>query len=326
MATTGYLLVDRRDLSEHDRLILKVLQLYYEHDLTQADIARRMGFSRPKVSKLIAEGRERGLVRIEIAEPFGDFSLLEVALENRYGLAEAVVVPSEERRLITDLLAGSAGGALLARVCRPTTVLGISWGRSLRALVDAVSPRAFACKKILPLVGGMGKAETDLHSNELCATFAERLGVDHGQLAAPAIAPSARFRAELMSTPGIGDILAEGAACDATVVGIGGVLPTSTVVGAEYFTLGEFLGLKEHGAVGDVCCHFLDAEGNPCLPELSERIVGLTLEQLRAIPKTIGIATGAEKGPGVAAVLRGSYVDVLITDQELAEGLLELAP
>jgi len=88
---------------------------------------------------------------------------------------------------------------------------------------------------------------------------------------------------------------------------------------------GEFLGLKEHGAVGDVCCHFLDAEGNPCLPELSERIVGLTLEQLRAIPKTIGIATGAEKAPGVAAVLRGSYVDVLITDQELAEGLLELA-
>lgn len=77
--------VDYRSLSEEDHLIVKVLHLYFEHNLTQAQVAARMGFSRPKVSKLLAEGRDRGLVKIELAEPAGDFAPLEIALEDRYG-------------------------------------------------------------------------------------------------------------------------------------------------------------------------------------------------------------------------------------------------
>jgi DNA-binding transcriptional regulator LsrR (DeoR family) len=64
--------------------------------------------------------------------------------------------------------------------------------------------------------------------------------------------------------------------------------------------------------------------GSPCLPGFSERVVGLTLNQIRAIPKVIGIATGAEKAPSVAAVLRGGYLNTLVCDQELAQALLEV--
>ncbi len=50
----------------------------------------------------------------------------------------------------------------------------------------------------------------------------------------------------------------------------------------------------------------------------------LTLEQLRAIPKVIGIATGAEKAASVAAVLKkGGYVCALVCDGDLARSLLE---
>jgi deoxyribonucleoside regulator len=324
MATTMRYPVDHNNLSEEDHLILKVLRLYYEHDLTQAEVGARMGFSRPKVSKLITEGKERGLVKIEIAEPADDLVPLEIALEERYGLREAVVVATSEDRESTELLAGRAGAALLSRVCTPETVLGISWGVSMRALADATPVRAFRCKKVVPLVGGMGKAHTRLHSNEVCADLAEKLGAEHLPLAAPAIARSFSSRAELVALPGIGETLAEGAACDVAVVGIGGILPTSTMVEAGYFTLDEFLGLRARGIVGDVCCHFLDAEGSPRHPGLSERIVGLTPDELRAIDTTIGIATGAEKAPGVAAVVRGGFVEALVCDRELAQALLEV--
>jgi deoxyribonucleoside regulator len=203
-------------------------------------------------------------------------------------------------------------------------VLGVSWGVSMRALADATPVRSFRCKKVVPLVGGMGKAHTRLHSNEVCADLAEKLGAEHLPLAAPAIARSSSSRAELVALPGIGDTLAEGAACDVAVVGLGGILPTSTMVEAGYFTLEEFLGLRERGIVGDVCCHFLDAEGKPRYPELSERIVGLTPDELLAIERTIGIATGAEKAPGVAAVARGGFVKALVCDKELAQALLEV--
>jgi deoxyribonucleoside regulator len=317
--------VDYRGLSEEDHLILKVLRLYYEHDLTQAEVASRMGFSRPKVSKLIAEGKDRGLVKIELAEPAGDFAPLELALEDRYGLEEVLVVATSENRDTTELSAGKAGAALLARLCTADTVLGLSWGVSVRGLADATPQRAFGCKRVVPLVGGMGKAQAQLHSNQICADLAEKLDAECLHLAAPAISRSSESRAELAALPGIEDTLAEGAACDVAVVGIGGILPSSTMVEAGYFTLDEFLGLRERGIVGDVCCHFLDAEGNPRHPGLSKRIVGLTPDELLAISKTIGIATGAEKAPGVAAVIKGGFVRALICDRELALSLLEVS-
>lgn len=322
MVATRYT-VDHRSLTDHDHLILKVLRLYYEHDLNQVEVSKRMGFSRPKVSKLIAEGRSRGLVKIEIAEPAGDAASLEIALEDRYRLIEALVVASSEERQSTELAAGAVGGALLARLCTAESSLGLSWGVSVRALAEAIPTMSFRCKKVVPLVGGMGKAEKGLHSNQVCAGLAGKLNAEYLQLAAPAIARSARSRDELMEMPGISETLTEAASCDVAVAGIGGILPTSTMVEAGYFTLEEFLSLREQGAVGDICCHFLNGEGKPCLGDLSGRILGLTLEQLREIPRTVGIVTGADKAPGVAAVLRGGYVNTLVCDRELAETLLQ---
>src|SRR4028119_1155287 len=146
--------VDHRTLSDEDHLIMKVVWLYYEHDLTQAQVAKRMGFSRPKVSRLIAEGKTRGLVKVEIAEPTGDFVPLEISLEDRYGLSEALVVASTEDRRTTDLAAGMAAGALLARVCTRSTVLGPARGRSPPPLPDTPRQPARARRG----VGGGGGA------------------------------------------------------------------------------------------------------------------------------------------------------------------------
>lgn len=316
--------VDHRELSDEDHLIMKVLRLYYEHHLTQAEVAKRLGFSRPKVSRLIAEGRVRGLVKIEIAEPTGDFAPLEIALEDRYGVGEVRISTTDEDGRSTELAVGGLAAACLARVCDVESTLGVSWGTTVRALVEAVPPLAFKCDRVVPLVGSIGRAETVLHSNRACLDLAVKLGVEALNLDAPAIARSASSREELMETPGIEDTLKVAVSCDVAVVGIGGILPTSTIIHAGFFDSEEFLGLADRGAVGDVCFHFLDASGSPCLPGFSERVVGITPEQIRAVPKVIGIATGARKAPGVAAVLKGGYVNHLVCDQELAEALLEI--
>lgn len=315
--------IDPKTLTEEDHLILKVLRLYYERNLTQAEVASRMGFSRPKVSKLLSEGKKRGLVKIEIADPSGDFAALEISLEDRFGLKEAVVVPTSENRETTEYAAGSACSALLARICTSKTVLGLSWGVSVRSLADATGRRAFAVGRVVPLLGGMGKAKGRLHSNQVCADLAAKLDAEYLQLAAPAIAASPESRAELANMPGIADALEEASAADVAVAGIGGILETSTMVEAGYFSLEEFLGLAERGVVGDVCCHFLDEEGAPRCSDLSARILGVTPDDLKAIPKTIGIATGSEKAKGVAAVLRGGLANSLVCDESLARALLE---
>lgn len=316
--------IDAKALTDEDHLILKTLRLYYERNLTQAEVASRMGFSRPKVSKLLSEGKKRGLVKIEIADPSGDFAALEISLEDRFGLEEAVVVPTSENRETTEYAVGSACSNLLARICTSKTVLGLSWGVSMRSLADATGRRAFAVGRVVPLLGGMGKAKGRLHSNQVCADLASKLDAEYLQLAAPAIAASPESRAELANMPGIADALEEASASDVAVAGIGGILPTSTMVEAGYFSLEEFLGFAERGVVGDVCCHFLDEEGTPKCPELSERIVGVSPDDLKAIPTTIGVATGSEKAKGASAVLRGELMNSLVCDESLAHALLEI--
>jgi DNA-binding transcriptional regulator LsrR (DeoR family) len=76
------------------------------------------------------------------------------------------------------------------------------------------------------------------------------------------------------------------------------------------------------GPVGDTCCRFFDAQGRPVLGVVHDRVLAIELDGLRRIPTVIGVATGAEKAPGVLAAIRGDIVDGLITDAGLALALL----
>ena len=44
--------------SDDIRLIVKIAQLYYEQDMTQAQIARELGIYRTTISRLLKRGRE----------------------------------------------------------------------------------------------------------------------------------------------------------------------------------------------------------------------------------------------------------------------------
>ena len=77
------------------RLALRAATLYYLDGLTQAEIAARLGVSRPTAGRLVARAKSRGLVRIEVVVPPNMRDDLhadeERELELRFGLTEAVV-------------------------------------------------------------------------------------------------------------------------------------------------------------------------------------------------------------------------------------------
>ena len=74
--------------------------------------------------------------------------------------------------------------------------------------------------------------------------------------------------------------------------------------------------------VGDVGLRFVDASGSPLDLEINERIIGLSLEQIKRIPRVIGVAGGEEKQKIILAALRGEILDALITDDATARALL----
>ena len=77
--------------------------------------------------------------------------------------------------------------------------------------------------------------------------------------------------------------------------------------------------LRAAGAVGDVCFRYFDAEGNPVPSKLDQRLIGITHAELMQIPRRIGVAGGGRKFSAIRAALLGGWINVLITDLEMAE-------
>ena len=60
--------------------LAEVSWLYYGEDPTQEQIARETGLSRPTISRMLREARERGIVEIRVHYPFQTAVVLEEAL------------------------------------------------------------------------------------------------------------------------------------------------------------------------------------------------------------------------------------------------------
>ncbi len=82
--------------SDDIRLIVKIAQLYYEQDMTQAQIARELGIYRTTISRLLKRGREQGIVTIAINYDYNENLWLEQQLKQKFGLKEAVVVSGHD--------------------------------------------------------------------------------------------------------------------------------------------------------------------------------------------------------------------------------------
>ncbi len=122
------------------------------------------------------------------------------------------------------------------------------------------------------------------------------------------------------STPGA----LSGPVATPTTVGIGAVGTGSSaqILDGLGLTDAERAAFLAEGPVGDSCCRFFDARGRPIGGVVDERVLAIELEQLRAIPTVVGVATGPDKAPGVLGALRGGLVDGLVTDAGLALALL----
>ena len=320
--------------AESQRLLYRVAQAYYDEDLTQQQIARRFGLSRPKVSRLLQRARASGVVKIVLVPPSSDMSSLERGLEAHYGLDEAVVVavtdPRDAAGVAREL--GPAAAECLARSIRGNEVVGITWGSTLLAMVDALPARSWPDVTIVQIMGGLGPVDAREHSADLTRRVARRFGARLELLPAPGLVSSVAAAEALRADPQIAATLRLAARADIAIVGLGVPSPDSVVM--RYGTIispAEAEAARRAGAVGDIALRFIDADGRPVRLPLNEpfaepfgeRIIGLTLDEIRAIPRTIGVAGGEAKYAVVRAALRAHLIDVLVTDHVTAQRLLD---
>jgi DNA-binding transcriptional regulator LsrR (DeoR family) len=310
---------------EQHRLLYRIAQAYYVDDLTQQQIAKRFGLSRPKVSRLLQKARDERIINVTLVPPASGMADLERELEHKYGLEEVVIAPisdpDDHSTVVREL--GPAAAECLVRCISGKEIVGTEWGTTILVMVDALPFRSWPNVTIVQMLGGLGPVGALEHSTELAQRMAQKFNAKLRLLPAPGIVSTRAAAQELKSNSQVSETLALAAQADIAVVGLGVPLPVSVILrDGTIITPKELEHLKQAGAVGDIGLRYIDTYGKPLNLELNERIIGLTLEQIMSIPRVIGIAGGTVKYKIIRAALRGKILDVLVTDHITAQSLL----
>jgi DNA-binding transcriptional regulator LsrR (DeoR family) len=311
--------------AERAKLLYKIALAYYEDNLSQKEIAQRFGLSRIKVSRLLSECRATGIVDITITSPGDPSAALERQLQFQYGLKEATVVPivTDDKSVLTRSL-GAAAARSLARSLQGVRAVTLTWGTTLLATVDALPKQSWPHLVVVQCLGGLGAPDADIHGVELAQRLARVLDARPRILPAPGIVRSRMVRDALLTEAQISDTLALAARADVALMGIGVTAAPDSVVrlAGTVLTEAEIGELEAKGAVGDIALRFFDAKGRPVKHAINDRVVGLELEQIRRIPRIIGVAGGIHKVDAIRGALRSKLINVLVTDEDTATRLL----
>jgi DNA-binding transcriptional regulator LsrR (DeoR family) len=307
------------------RLITKVARMYHERGIRQMDIADTLHISQARVSRMLRRAGDLGIVRTVVAVAQGLHTELEEALEQRYGLAEAVIVDVEGAEDDIAAALGSAGASYLETTLTGGERIGISsWSQTLLAAVDRMHPlRTPGADSVIQLLGGFGAPSAQAAGNRLLTTLAQLVGATPIFVPAPGLVGSRSIRDSLINDPAMEEVAGEWARLTMVLVGIGS-LPPSPLLRASGNAVdpAEQKRLHAAGAVGDVCLRYFDAHGALVPSALDDRVVGIAAETLRGVRHRVGIAGGESKHGAIHAALAGGWVNVLITDTAAAEALL----
>lgn len=309
------------------RLMTKIARLYHEQGIRQPEIAAQLNVSQPMVSRLLRAAQQEGIVRTTVAVPRGVYPELEESLEQIYGLKEAIVTDALSDRdddILRDL--GSAAALYLeTTLSAGGETVGISsWSETLLRMVASMQPLSRGGgSRIVQILGGIGNPAAEVHATRLTERLAFLLKGEAHFLPAPGVTGTTGSSAAFLADPFVAKTVALFDELTVALVGIGALHPSRLLAqSGNIFSEDEIRSLEQLGAVGDVCLRFFTADGQPVRSDFDERVISATLEQLRRVPRSVGIAGGPAKLEAIRGALAGGWVNVLITDQFTAGRLV----
>lgn len=308
-------------------LIRKVSILYHHHNFTQQQIANRLQLSRPKVSRLLKEAKNRGYIQISINIPNDSFVELETTIEKKYGLDEVVITEinplanKSSDKLIKKQL-GAAAAKYLQRTISQNSVLGLTWGTTLQAMVDEMQPVSAQNLHIVQTLGGVGPPEENTHAMDISRRLSQLLNSRLTLLPAPGIVESYETKKVLLADRKVNAALNLFPKIKTAFVGIG-ALKTNPVLQKESSEISSKIQneILKSNAVGDIGLNFFDIDGNEVELEFQNLFIGMSLLELKKVETVVGIAGGEEKYTAILGALRGNFINVLITDYLTAKQL-----
>lgn len=309
-----------------DDEIVQAAWLYYVGNLSQQQVSDRLGLSRFKVNRMLADAREQGMVRISVEHRTSATLALADRLADAFGLEEVQVAPvpaptedQDYERTAVGILAAS----YLVRIASgdQRRVIGLGWGRTLSAMADNLSGLTNRNLTFVSLMGSVTHA-THTAPGVVCVRLAQQTGGRAMLLPAPFVADSEAACAMFLDQRLVRDTLRVARNASHAVMSVGECRDGAILFETGLFSPAQMAELRRHNVVGDCCGVFFTADGavadiplNRCTPCVKPAEMG-NMDVLLT-------AGGTSKAVATLAVLRAGFVNRLIIDEALARAVID---
>lgn len=303
-------------IDELDRsgIVVRTAWLYYIENMTQAEIAECLGISRIKVVRLLKEAREKGIIEIKVQTPMTENLKLEGQLRSLYRLTNVVVTPPEDEGEPLNKVLAWAAAQILEQRLRPGMKIGVGLGRTTSHLPDFFAPSKLTECTFIPLAGGLNSQESYARSHETLFKLSTSSGGIAKFIYAPFLVSNSNIRDAIVQDRAVESVIEQAKNSDLAVFSVGTPDDFALLHQFNLITSEEMSEIRSMGALGDVLGRFFDASGKEIMTAYRDRVIGLTIDELRAIPDRILVAGGRKKYKAIHAALVGKIATILVTD------------
>lgn len=302
-------------MNYEDVLVVKTAWYYYVENMTQQKISERLGISRMRVIKLLEKARQDGVIQFKIHQDGVQRMELERQLSETWGLKDTFIVPTPPDSADVNKTIAQAASMYVSDRITENSFINMGYGDTLSRVLNHLATLSEFPVSVVSLTGGVNYYLPNTQSH----IFNAKLYL----LPAPLLVSSPEMVQAMMQEPSVTEIMRMAKLASMTLIGIGGMAENATIMSNGIISKNDFTYLSMRGAVGDVLSHFIDKDGNPVLTGIEDRLISTPLETLRQLDNVVGVAAGKGKVEGIRAALRGRYLDILITDEETAQALID---
>ncbi|BFU44983.1 sugar-binding transcriptional regulator [Krasilnikovia sp. MM14-A1004] len=304
-------------------------RMYYGAGQSTQEIADYLRVSRSTVSRLLAFAREAGVVEVRVHETLDASTGLAADLVSRYPQVRFQVIgvqPGASSGRVNNAVARYAAHAIAAMV-EPGMTIGIAWGNTVSSFIDYLNPKPVNDLRVVQLNGAGNGANFGLaYASDIVVRFAENFAASPHLFPVPAFFDHAETKEALWKERSIRQILALQEHADLLVFSTGALVgdPASHIYTAGFLSDRDVRDLRAAGVVGDIGTVFYDERGSGDLP-INRRSSGPPLALYARSRRSVCVASGAGKVPGLAAALSAGYLSDLIVDSRTAAELVRRA-
>lgn len=307
--------MEKQTVSQDNELLTEIAVAYYQDEITQEEIAKKFGISRIKVGRLLKRAKEEGIVEINVRYHPVFSTRLEQQMLERFPISRALIAldhqdEEEQRRQVAVLVSN-----YLAMSLKDEMVLAVGQGRNVAAIADHVGSVTERNCKFICGIGGTHRPGDAINADHISRRLAKKFGGSSETLYAPAYVENRALKEAFMQNGTIKETLDRARKADVALVGIGDMNENSYMVKLGWFTPHEIIDASlNQGVIGDIAGYdFFNAQGQHVDTVMNDRVIGLSIDELRKIPCVIAIASENTKALAILGALRTGAIDIIAT-------------